>query len=730
VALTAAVLCCSGAVVAAPAAGAAATSAGPPPPTAQHEVVETYYGVPVHEPYRWLENADAPAVKQWIDAQNAYTEAVMTGFADREAIARRVGELALTSTQRSDPKIAAGVLFYLRQTPPQPQPVLVAEGWPKGEPRVLVDTNSAGGNIAITDYWPSPDGRRVAYGTAQGGDENTTIHFVDVADGKVAADALPYAGGGTTPQALAWDADGKGVTYVRLPLPGSAPADRLQFDAELYHHDFGTPASADTAVLGKGFSPIAEYLLFSSARGTATAALVHYGDGNPEALYLRTDDAWRKVLGTEARITAAASASRGVAWDGERLLVVSYQDAPRGKLLALDMGGHARVLVPQQEWAMNGVAAVEGGFLVTEVSGPDWRVQHYTADGRLLRTVPLPQSGVGIGAIASTADSPAALISYGGWSLPTHWARYDAPAGTLTTVFEVTPAPGADYSKLRSYRLTAQSADGTRVPVTLLALDGVQPDGRRPAILTAYGGYGITQAPRFLGTTLAWLERGGVCAVANIRGGGEFGDGWHQDGRRANKQHCFDDLRAAAQALVAAHWTDRAHLGIAGGSNGGLLMGAALTQQPAEYRAVVSFVGIYDMLRWELWPNGEYNTGEFGTVKHREEFAWLRAYSPLQHVQPGTAYPAVLLITGENDPRVAPWQSRKFAAALQRANTSQRPILLLTRRNEGHGVTSSFSQRVGNAGAMLAFFAAELDLAGAGAAAAPGAASAGGGKTP
>jgi prolyl oligopeptidase len=704
VALTAALLCASAA--AAPAAG--------PPPTPQHDVIETHYGVQLHDPYRWMETADAPAVKQWIAAQNVYTEAVMTGFADREAIARRVGELALTSTQRSQPKIAGGTLFYLRQTPPQPQPVLVAEAWPHGEPRVLVDTNSAGGNLAITDYWPSPDGRRVAYGTAQGGDENTTIRFRDVADGKEATDALPYAGGGTTPQALAWDGDGKGVTYARLPLPGSVPAARLQFDAELYHHTFGTPANADIAVLGKGFSPIAEYLLFSASHGPGTAALVHYGDGNPEALYLGSGSEWRKVLGTEARINAAASLSAGLAWDGERLLVVSYQDAPHGKLLALDDRGHAQVLVPEQEWAMNGVAAISGGFLVTEVSGPDWRVEHYGADGKLLRTLPLPQTGVGIGAIASTADSSEALISYFGWELPTRWARYDGQAGTLTTVFEVTPAPGADYSKVRSYRLTATSADGTRVPVTLLAMADVQPDGRRPAILTAYGGYGNPLPPRFLGTTLAWLERGGVYAVANIRGGGEYGDGWHQDGRRGTKQHCFDDFRAAAQALVAAHWTDPAHLGIAGGSNGGLLMGAALTQHPDEYRAVVSFVGIYDMLRWELWPNGEYNIGEFGTVKRREEFDWLRAYSPLQHVKPGTAYPAVLLITGENDPRVAPWQSRKFAAALQRANTSQRPILLLTRSNEGHGVTSSFSQRVGNAGAMLTFFAEQLDLRAAG----------------
>jgi prolyl oligopeptidase len=712
-------LCATGLVALAVAAGPAPAA---PPPTPMHDVVENYHGTQVHDPYRWLEEADAPAVKQWIDAQNAYTDSVMTRFAGAAALLKRVGQLALTSTQRFSPEIDGSTLFYLRQTPPQPQAVLVAEGWPQGAPKVLVDTNAANGTVAITDYWPSPDGRRVAYGTAEGGTENTTIHFVDVADGKVAADALPYAGGGTTPQALVWDADDKGVTYVRLPLPGSVPTDRLQFNAVLYHHVFGTAASADTAALGKGFSPVAEYLLHSSTHGDFAAAFVHFGDGNPEEVYLRTGREWRKVLGTEAQVYSASSLGNGAAWDGERLLVISYQDAPRGKLLALDREGHARVLVAQQEWALNGVAPVKGGFLLREVSGPDWRVRQFSSAGRLVRALALPQRGIGIGVMAGSAESPLALVSYQSWGLPTHWAKYDADRGTMVTIFEVKPP--ADYSRVRSYRLTAKSADGTAVPLTVVALAGVQPNGVRPAILSAYGGYGLSEAPHFMGTLLAWLERGGVYALANIRGGGEYGDGWHEAGRLGNKQHCFDDFHAAAQALLGAPqnsaamtmqpvaWTDSAHLGILGGSNGGLLMGAALTQHPDDYRAVVSFVGVYDMLRSELWPNGEYNTAEYGTVKKAADFAWLYAYSPLQHVRPGTAYPAVLLITGANDPRVAPWQSRKFAAALQKANISGRPILLLTRKNEGHGVTSSFSQRVGNTGAMLAFFAQQLDLPG------------------
>ena len=680
-----------------------------PPATPQHDVVDTYHAVAVHDPYRWLENPDAPAVKQWIKAQNAYTEKVMDGFADAKALAKRVGELALTSTRRSDPQIVGHTLFYMRQTPPQPQAVLVAQPWPSGTAKVLVDPNAAHGSIAITGYWPSPDGKYVAYGTAEGGNEETTLHFIEVASGKMLTDALPQAGGGTSPQGLAWDADGKGVTYVRLPLPGSVPADRMQFGAALYHHALGTPAKHDVLEFGKDLSPVAEYTLLESADGQHVAALLHYGDGAPDSVYLRNGTgAWKLALGTDANVRAAYEVNGGAAWDGDRLLVIAYQNAPRGKLLALGAHGNATTIVQQGRWAMHAVAPVKNGFLVTEVSGPDWRVQQYDSSGRFIRTVPLPQTGIGIGAIASSASSDRALISYSGWTIPSRWDEYDGANGTLHTVFEVKPA--ADYSRVLTYRLDAISKDGTKVPVTVIAMKNVTPNGARPTILYAYGGYGISSAPRFIGADLAWLERGGVYAVANLRGGSEYGEGWHEAGMLGNKQNVFDDFYAAAQALVADRWTDPAHLGIMGGSNGGLLMGAALTQHPHAYRAVVSLVGIYDMLRSELWPNGQYNVSEYGTVKNAADFKWLLAYSPLQHVKPGTAYPAVLLITGVNDPRVAPWQSRKFAAALQAANTSRNPVLLLTRMNEGHGVTASFSQRVGNTAAALSFFAQELGL--------------------
>ncbi|MGH9342704.1 MAG: prolyl oligopeptidase family serine peptidase [Terriglobia bacterium] len=677
------------------------------PTTAKDTTVTTYFGVKVPDPYRWLENANAANVKKWIAVQNAYTDRVLSGFPQGKPLAKRVEALSVTSTQRFEPSLIAGKLFFLQETPPQPQPVLAVGNWPNGQPTVLINPNATGG-FAITGYWPSPDGKYVAYGTAKGGSEATTLHIVDVATGKTLPDALPYAGGGATPQGVLWDADSKGFLYVRLPTPGTVPHSQLQFGATLYHHALGAPSQDAKLVFGKGFSPVAEYDFASSSDGRNAAIMVHYGDGNPDYVYLRTAEGWKQVLGPKDNVRDAAQVSPGVAWLGNELLVISYLDAPRGKLIAVNTNAKTRTLVPQGDWAMHSVVSIKGGFLVTEVLGPVWRVAQYDASGKFVRTVPLPANGIGVGTIASSDTSDVALITYSGWMLPGRWVQYDARTDALKTVFEV-KAPG-DYSSLRTYRLTATSKDGTKIPVTLVAMKGVKPNGKRPTILYAYGGYGIVIPPHFMGPYLAWLENGGIFALANIRGGGAYGEGWHEAGMLGKKQNDFDDFYAAAQTLIATHWTDTRHLGILGGSNGGLLMGAALTQHPGEYRAVVSFVGIYDMLRSELWPNGRYNISEYGTVTKKKDFEWLYAYSPLQHVKSGTPYPAVLLETGVNDPRVAPWQSRKFAAALQAATSSGRPILLLTRMNEGHGVTASFSQRTGNIAAALGFFAQQLGL--------------------
>jgi prolyl oligopeptidase len=658
----------------------------------------TYHGVAVSDPHRWLEDGSSPRVHQWIDSQNVRTDSVLSTFAQGPALTKRAAELSATSPERTSPIIAGNTLYYLRESPPQPQPVLVASEWPSGTERVLADVNAVPGGVNITAFWPSPTGRYVAYGTAAGGSELTTIHFVNAQTGSAMPDTLPYAGGGTSPPALAWDADEKGVTFARFPIP-AGNRQVSGFDVSLYHHTFGT--SSDSAVFGQGYSPIAEYRLLASSDAKHVALLANKGDGGAAEVYLRDLAGWQRVVGDSAGVTTAT-------YSGDRLLVVATNGTPRGRVMAIDPGGHVSIAVAEGPRAIQAVAPIAGGILVVEDSGTRWRVDHYAANGSLVRTVGLPKENIGITDIASSAGSDDALIAWSGWTTPTRWQRYDAATGALTTVFEVKPA--ADYSRVTARVIDAVSKDGTHVPVTVLAMPGTRQDGTAPAILNGYGGFDIPTAPAFIRSNLAWLERGGVLAYANMRGGSEFGEAWHQGGMLGHKQNVFDDFYAAAQALEQTKWTSADRLGIRGGSNGGLLMGAELTQHPEAFRAVVSFVGIYDMLRHETFPNGKYNVPEYGSTADSAQFAALLAYSPLHHVKAGTAYPSVLMETGVNDARVAPWQSRKFAAALQEATSSKRPVLLLTRMEAGHGIGASFAQRVGDAALMLTFFAHELGL--------------------
>ena len=659
-----------------------------PPSTPTGKESKTYHGTSVPDPYRWLEAAEDPRVKAWIEAQNAHAEASLAGYSGREALARRIQQLATTAPTRTSPQLAGQTLLFMKDTPPAAQPVLVGQSWPGGTEKVLVDTNGDANPSAITDFWPSPSGKYVAYGTAVGGSALTTIFFVETATGRKLTDVLANAAGGTTPPSVAWDADETGLTYVRLPK------DSL-FNASLYHHKLGT--SEDRAVFGQGLSPVAEWELTTSEDGSQAAALVHFGDGAPTQVAMRGPQGWRMTVGAEADVRG------GGRWLGNQLLTVNYKNAGRGEV-RLD----GRVLIPQSQWAVKDVYPIRGGVLVARVWGSEQRLEHWSEAGSLLRVVDLPPTGIGLGTVASSSSSPDALITYRGWTVPERWVSYNAASGQVKTVFEL--APVGDYSSIVATRSEAVSRDGARVPVTILHHKSVTPNGQRPTILYAYGGFGVLQQPNFLGTTLAWLERGGVYAVANIRGGGEFGEPWHQGGMRHNKQNCFDDFYAAAQLLHESGWTRPERLGIMGGSNGGLLVAASLVQHPQAFRAVVGLVGVYDSLAHEGFPNGTYNIPEYGDSKVKDDFEAILAYSPQQNVKPGTAYPAVFLHTGENDLRVAPWQTRKFGAALQSATSSGQPVLLVTQTNAGHGAGASFSQKVGKTALALTFLAQHLGL--------------------
>jgi prolyl oligopeptidase len=695
-----------GLILGALAIGPALAAALKPPATPVINAPTTYWGVTVDDPYRWLEG-DTPSVERWLDAQNVYAAKVFAGFAHAGEINARLRQLAITGPQQFNPKVTAGTLFYLRETPPQAQPMLVAQAWPSGSARVLVDPNPAGGLLSIEGYWPAPDGKHVAYATQEAGAERTTMHVVD-ASGTALPDVLPWVGGGTSPDAVAWDGDGRGFVYTRMPLPRPGGPQESWFGSSLYHHELSTAASSDTPTLGQGFSPVAEWNAMDAPDGRIVA-LVHDGDGSYNAVYERASGVWHKLVDPSAGVLVGddETAVTTAAFVGDHLYVIETTDAPKGRIVAVGQG-ISRTVVPEGDWAIRAIAAVRGGFLTTEVRGADWRVRHFAADGTLIRTVGLPARGVGIGSIAADAASDAVLIEYSGWVIPDRWVRYDLKSGALSPLYALR-AP-ADYSDVEFTVLYAASKDGARVPVTVVHKRGAAAASNAPGILTAYGGYGLSQRPFFIGSALFWIEHGGVFAEANIRGGGEYGETWHLDGRLTKKQNDYDDFAACARALLDSGWVAPGRLGIVGGSNGGLLMGAALVQHPELYRAVVSFAGDYDMLRVEDSPNGRFNITEFGTVKDEEQFKALYAYSPYYNVQARMPYPAVLMIAGENDPRVPPWQSNKMVARLQAATSSAQPVLLITHSEAGHGIGASFSQRLGNRSAEYIFFSNELGL--------------------
>jgi prolyl oligopeptidase len=678
------------------------------PPAPAHLVTDTYFGTSVADPYRWLEDPAAAETRAWVAAESDLARRYIRGRPAYAAIRARVETLAQGSPARSGLQIAGRHWIYLRRTPPAPQAVLIARDGAGGAERVLFDpaASATGSAPAIESVYLAPDGRNVAFTTQQGGSEEETLHVVDVASGAMLADTLPHVGGGTTPVALAWDADGKGFTHTALPreADGSYAHDGIM----LVHHVLGTDPASDAYVFGRGLSRKSEYHLLAARDGTL-AAIVTDGDGVPASIYVRRgkETAFTQVATPAAGIGDSSTAD--AAFVGNVLAVVAKGRAPRGAVIGIGSGqtaDTAKLLVPAGDLVIDDVVATPGGFATIDIAGGDSGMRVFAPDGTLRGPVPIPDVST-IDELAADPNGGDVIVGYENYLAPQRWYYYDAAANTLVPTGIGQTAPG-DFSRVRVQRVLVPSLDGkVRIPLEIVSGPGAL-GARTPTILSAYGAYGTITRPRFSATSLAWLERGGAVAQAMIRGGGEYGEDWHQAARGATKTVSADDLAACAQWLAANGYGDAKHLGIAGGSAGGFLMGLALTRNPALYRAVAGSVGIYDLLRFELTPNGAFNTPELGTVTDPAQFPWMLAQSPYHNVRKGVAYPAVLMTTGENDPRVDPYNSRKMIAVLQADSSSSYPILLLQKSGEGHGIGNSFQQTVDATTERYAFFWSQL----------------------
>lgn len=701
------------------AAGAALAPAPVFPVTADSE---TFHGITVPDPYRGLEKGDDPAVTAWTDAQNARTHGYLDALPQRAAIACDLKRLEGQSASYGYLAAAGGRLFAMLRDPARPQAMLVslpASADPAGR-KIVLDPAAAdpSGLTSIDWFVPSPDGAKVAVSLSRGGSEEGVLHILDTVTGReaeapIAGVQYPTGGGH-----MAWAGDGQGFWYTRYP-GADAPAEEQHFNLKVYFHRLGADAAHDPLVLGPadGVEREAE-IFFDNRHGRPTAiALVQRGNSGAWSFYvLAPGKPAVRLSKYEDGVVYATQGADGAVYG------ISYRDAPNGKIVRLKPpftpGGLARapVIVPQ------GKAAIQSGgaeshlpdltlnrsrLFVRRVLGGPQQVAVYSLAGKAVGRLPLPDPAANQEVIALPAGG--VLFDAVTYLKPPYFARWTPTGKVLATGLRETAQVSFPDAEVR--RVFAPGRDGTNIPITLVMKRGLKLDGSHPVLMYGYGALGVNGSPFFVGAVRRiWLDAGGIYAEANVRGGSEYGEAWHRAAMLTRKQTSFDDFADAARYLETAGYTSPGKMAVYGGSAGGLLVGAAITQHPELFRAAAISVGLFDMIRWRLDPNGVFTEPEFGSVNNLGEFKAMLAYSPYHNVRKGVAYPGVLLISGDNDNRVSPWQSRKFAAALQAASASPWPILLRTSRSAGHGFGSSVDEITAQRADQYAFLMDQLGM--------------------
>lgn len=688
-----------------------AADSPPIPDTPKKPVVDEYHGVKVTDDYRWLENLNDPAIRKWSDAENAHARAILDGISSRPQIRQRLLDLYKSgSSTYSALNHRGGLMFALKREPLKEQPMLVtlASADEISSEHVVVDPNAldAAGGTTIDFYVPSLDGKLAAVSLSRGGSEEGSLHIFDVASGKRLDEVIPRVNGATAGGSVAWNGAGTGFYYTRYPRKGERPDADIDFYQQVYFHRIGSPVGRDAYSIGKEFPRIAEVALTSSDDGKNLVATVANGDGGDFLHYLQgASGQWRQIT----RLLDQTSQAR-FGGDGT-LYLVTKKSAPQGRILRLAAPDYdvskSTVLVPAGRFAIDDFVVSGSRMYVAYVAGGPMQLHTFDLEGHEQPQIPVRP----VSSVQDLVRLPGDQLLFENVSYlePAAYYRYDPKSGEVLPTALVRKSP-ADFSDAEVVRRMVTSKDGTKVPLNILMRKGTKLTGSNPVLLTGYGGYNVSVSPAFALRLRLWLDRGGIFAEANLRGGAEFGETWHQQGMLKKKQNVFDDFLACAEFLIREKYTNAQKLAIEGGSNGGLLMGAALTQRPDLFRAVVAHVGIYDMLRVELSPNGSFNVTEYGTVKEMDQFQALYAYSPYHRVKDGTDYPAVLFLTGDNDGRVDPANSRKMTARLQAASHSGRPVLLRTSSGSGHGFGTALTERVDQEADVFTFLFDQLGM--------------------
>ncbi|MDL2716465.1 MAG: prolyl oligopeptidase family serine peptidase [Acidobacteriota bacterium] len=683
-------------------AGEAATrTAYPKAPRADQ--VDDYHGTRVADPFRPLENPDAPATRAWIDAENVLTRRFLDAIPERPSIAQRLTKL-WNYERFTTPVREGGRLFYTRSDGLQNQAVLYVVDTDGSAPRVLLDPNtlSKDGTVALSGIAISRDGKTLAYGLASGGSDWQDWRVLDVATSKATGDVLKWIKFSTP----AFAKDGSGFYYARYDAPASGrELDAVVKNQKIFFHRLGTRQASDALVHAPEdpsflhqvrVSEDGRWLVLSISRGSSGKNRLWVKDLSREgAPFLKLFDDFT------ARWTWVDS-------DGTTAYLRTDRDAPRGRLVSVDLAARAPVLVdviPQGDAVLQSVHAVGGRFVVVTMRDAAERVRIHGRDGKPGPEVALPALGTASGFSGRRAD-PDTYFSFASFTYPQTVYRLDL-ASAAATVFQK-PRVDFDPAAFETKQVFVSSTDGTKVPMFLVAKKDARWDGTNPTLLTAYGGFNVPVLPSFSVKYLAFIERGGVLAQACLRGGSEYGEEWHKGGMLEKKQNVFDDFAAAARWLVENKVTSAKRLAIAGGSNGGLLVGAVLNQHPELFGAALPAVGVMDMLRFQKFTIGWAWTNEYGSAENAEQFKFIYAYSPLHNIRRGFAYPPVLVTTADHDDRVVPAHSFKYAAALQEAQGGEAPVLIRIETRAGHGAGKPVSKLIDEAADQLAFLAKTL----------------------
>ncbi len=659
------------------------------PPTRTDNVKDVVHGVTIVDPYRWLENQDSPETRAWINTQNKYTRSVLDKAPGHNAVRSRLAELL--KTDRVDVPVEAGArYFFLRRAAGQDQAVLMMRNGVDGSDEVLLDPNplSPDHSTSVELKDVSVDGKLLAYGLRRGGEDESTVVLLDIVARKELPDRLPRGRYG-----ISILPDHSGFFYSRyIPEVGF----------RVYRHSFGQPPAKDPVVFGEGYG--IEYFISQQVSDDGRWLVIHVSHGAAED----KTEIWRQDLKSKGPIVPVV---KGIdarfleSIGGNTLFVHTNWKAPNGRVLAIPLETpgreHWREVIPEAKDAIEFVSALGGRIVVRYLHNAASRASVFLPGGKPAGEIAFPEKLVSIGTLSGRWERPEVFVEYDSFHVPAHIVRWDL-AKAVGTVWWQAKLP-VDTSRLTADQVWYASKDGTRVPMFLVHRKDVTPNGSRPVLLTAYGGFNINLTPGFRPEYVIWAEHEGIVAIPNLRGGGEFGEAWHKAGMREKKQNVFDDFLAAAEWLIGNKYTNASKLAIEGGSNGGLLVGAAVTQRPDLFQAAVCGYPLLDMVRFHKFLVARWWVPEYGSSDDPKEFRYLYAYSPYHHVRKGAKYPAVLFVTGDSDTRVAPLHARKMAALMQASTGSTRPVLLRYDTEAGHSAGVPVSKQIDEGSDELSF---------------------------